>query len=221
MEIVDFTDKRFNLCKNFLQGRVRGSGQTIYVNLDLESIKGFMGLKCLEDVNAFTDITNAISRAGVQNLIYRINKSIKSLAFSVSKVKQEDGCFYPQVYFIGSWPNKGYWEGEKRIEPILKFEEGLQIIKDAYKFLESVDFDLCAYSYVQPIKVDEDNMATITIDNTGIGFYSDIKRLVKFLNILGYQEEQNYVWGNNISSITFKGVDTKTLKENASIWEFL
>lgn len=205
MDIVDLNDPRFVLCKHFIKACNKGKGQNIRVSISANNVKEFLNTKAAK---LYAD-------KGSNFWGPRINEEyiLKAMKAIERAIRQVSAC----AYFFSF--NSGDWQGTNRKNELLEFEQKLKALKEIYNFLDYIDFDCCCFRYMDNFYLDTADKLTISINPYGESMCSDLGKLIKFLELLGYEKQKSQAV--NLSTIWFYDLDIEKLSENKTIWEFL
>lgn len=212
MDRVDFSDPRFVFCKDFLIPRNYGKGQRIELRVNAEKIKGFLKTKVIEGLETIDGHCKVFKMNGESQRT--LNAYVMNIEKEIKKMAKESGTVYFGFSTIGSW------EGYDRYESILKFESKLAQFKRVHEAIAEWDIDFNSFYYIDTFMINNDGTLQIKISKRGTVFHNDINKLIKFLNMLGY-EESRPVYSDGNQSMFFDGINVDEFVDSKDIWNFL
>ena len=205
MDRVDLNDPCFDLCKYFVKTCNKGKGQNIHFTIDKNTVVDFLNTKASEFYkNEAGDFWHPKRyESYIQKAMKAVEKAVRLSSSS--------------AYFLYS--SSGDWQGTNRRKELLEFEKKLKTIKEVYSFLDYINIDYYCFNYIDNFNLDGYDNLIISIEPCGVELYPDLEKLIKFLEMLGYQRQKSQAV--NLKTIWFYDLDVKKISENKEIWEFL
>lgn len=201
MDRVDLTDKQFVFCKHFLKTCNKGKGQNIHIRVNNANI-----IKFLTDDDIY--IGKKI-KANCWSYWYENYKKI--VTNSIEKT------------MIGLKTNYGFgwgdWGGYKRREEITEWENRLKEVFGHFRFLNEIKIDPEAFNYIVRYSMDSDGKFSIVFTQRGADRCSDLQKLAKFLELVGYKCKKSIQYPD--SHFYFDGLEANKLNENKLVWDFI
>lgn len=203
MERVNFDNKQFDVCKNFLTVCNKGKGQNIRIRINEKNIEKYL----TKDGKFFGDFSNVSDF----NRFYIKSNYMKIVENSIKKTMLGLETHYGWGY--------GDWSGTNRTDEILEWEKRLQITKRHFEFLHYIDLDPNAFNYMISYSMNSNGTFSLIFNSIGTEKCEDIKKLAKFLEFIGYKNRDFVCYPT--SSIHFDDLNIDHIEENKTIWEFI
>ena len=201
MDRVDLTDKQFVFCKHFLKTCNKGKGQNIHIRVGDKTVTSFLGP---EDI-----YVNKLIQTPRWSYWYENYKKIVSNSIEKSMIGL-------QTHYGFGW---GDWGGYKRREEIIEWEKRLKEVFWHFRFLNDIKIDPEVFNYIVRYSMDSDGKFSIVFTQYGADKCPDLKKLAKFLELIGYQGKKNIQYPD--SHYYFDKLEADKLNENKLIWDFI